>query len=103
MVRSKIILTKGNPYNTESFDIQSTYSMTIRDYQNRMPDMEIVFDDGQRMTIIKEYMAGIVELKAVRVEKGEEMNLKPVDIDDVTRSVVKNGTQEKQDDRSEIN
>lgn len=93
MVRSKIVLTKGNPYDRKEFDIQSTYSMTIRDYQNRMPDMEIVFDDGQRMTILKEYMAGIVELKALRVEKGEEMELKPENV------AAKNA----EDDRSEIN
>lgn len=76
--RSRLVFTRDNPYGYEHpknyANLEATFNITNRDYIDRSPDMVVVLDDGTRLRVLKQYVAGVKELalKQVQVEANVE-------------------------------
>ena len=70
-LRTRILLTKDNPYGAKSYDVEKSYNMTKNSLHDRNADMEIKLETGSRMILMKAFIAGILEIETPKVEKKE--------------------------------
>lgn len=65
-VSSRFILKKDNSFGVKYFDSQDTFNISMRLYENILPHVSFKGEDGSKVTVNKDEIAGVRELEMVK-------------------------------------
>lgn len=67
-VKARIYFDSEAPFPWETLDVVASYNITKRDFESALPYMEVRDARGNRHTIVKEYIASVMELGDEKLE-----------------------------------